>query len=109
VLYHNSVLCRGAGGEAARIERIDLHNSMMREGAVCWNALSLQNQSRDSAFSRFFKTPLSSNTRFIGLQWGPRTLQPDQSEKYTMAIGMAGRDSITGFPVKPPVDLSNFP
>ncbi len=55
------------------------------------------------------KIPLSSNARFIGLSWGPRTLQPGQSDPYTRAIGMADHDPKTGFPVKPKVDLKNFP
>jgi hypothetical protein len=49
------------------------------------------------------KYPLSSNTRFLGLEWGPRTLNPKQSESYTLAIGMAGNDPKTGFPAKPEV------
>jgi hypothetical protein len=54
--------------------------------------------------------PLSGNARFLGIQWGPRTLLPGQSEKYTMAIGMAAnRDPKTGFPVIPVIDLKNFP
>lgn len=55
------------------------------------------------------RVPLSSNTRFMGIQWGPRTLQPGQIEEYTLAIGMAGRDPKTGFPVMPKIDLKNFP
>ena len=53
--------------------------------------------------------PLSSNTRYMGIQWGPRTLQPGQSEAYTLAIGMAGRNPKTGIPVMPEIDLINFP
>ncbi len=55
------------------------------------------------------KVPLSSNTRFIGLQWGPQILQPGQSKTYTLAIGMADRDPKSGFPVEPQIDLKNFP
>ena len=55
------------------------------------------------------KIPLASNERFIAVQWGPRTLLPGQSEIYTLAIGMADRDPRTGFPVKPDIDLKNFP
>jgi len=55
------------------------------------------------------KTPLSSNTRFIGILWGPQTLQPGQSKEYTLAIGMADRDPKTGFPKKPEIDLVTFP
>jgi hypothetical protein len=55
------------------------------------------------------RIPLSSNERFIAAQWGPRTLPPGQSEIYTLAIGMADRDPNTGFPVKPNIDLKNFP
>ena len=49
--------------------------------------------------------PLIGNERSISLEWGPRTLQPSQSETYTLAIGMAGHDATSGFPVLPRVDL----
>ena len=55
------------------------------------------------------RAPLAGNARFIGVQWGPRTLQPGQTEVYTMAIGMAGHDAKTGFPVMPKIDLKKFP
>lgn len=55
------------------------------------------------------RKPLAGNTRFIGVQWGPRTLQPGQAEEYTMAIGMAGYDPQTGFPVLPRIDLKKLP
>jgi hypothetical protein len=55
------------------------------------------------------REPLESNERFIGVQWGPRTLQPGQTEVYTLAIGMAGHDPKTGFPTIPNIDLKNFP
>ena len=54
------------------------------------------------------KIPLSSNARFIAIDW-ERTLQPDESVTYKLAIGMAENDPKTGFPVKPTVDLKNFP
>jgi hypothetical protein len=47
------------------------------------------------------KVPLASNTRFIGLQWGPQELKPGQSERYALAIGMAGYNPKTDLPVKP--------
>jgi hypothetical protein len=49
--------------------------------------------------------PLSSNTRFLGLQWGPRQLAPGDSASYQMAIGMAARNPKTGFPVKPAIRI----
>ncbi len=55
------------------------------------------------------KIPLSSNSRFIGLQWGPRKLQPGLAETYTLAIGMAELDPKSGFPVEPKMDLKHFP
>jgi len=55
------------------------------------------------------KEPLSSNQRYIGIQWGPRILRPGQTERYSMAIGMAGHDPKTGFPVKPDINLKNTP
>ena len=54
--------------------------------------------------------PLSSNTRYMGIQWGPRTLQPGQADTYTLAIGMAKEhDPKTGIPVMPAIDLKHFP
>jgi hypothetical protein len=48
------------------------------------------------------KVPLYSRTnRVMFLQWGPRVIQPGQSELLTMAVGMADRNPQTGFPVKP--------
>jgi hypothetical protein len=55
------------------------------------------------------QVPLSSNRRFMGIQWGPRTLNPGQTETYTLAIGMAVHNPKDGFPMKPDVDLKNFP
>ena len=49
------------------------------------------------------KIPLSSNERFIGLEWKPQRLNPGQSISYNLAIGMAGYDPITNLPVKPAV------
>jgi len=50
--------------------------------------------------------PLYSNERFINLVWGPKILKPGKSEHYVLAIGMAGNDPKTGFPVKPEVRLN---
>lgn len=51
--------------------------------------------------------PLASpDNRFIGLQYGPNTLNHDESFTFTIAVGMAGRDSKTGFPVKPTTGLN---
>lgn len=50
--------------------------------------------------------PLKGNERFIGLEWGLRTLQPNQSDMYTLAVGMAGRSSKSSFPVAPTINLS---
>jgi len=47
--------------------------------------------------------PLNGESRYIGLQWGPKTLAPGEKVNYMMAIGMAGSDPKTGFPVKPDV------
>ncbi len=55
------------------------------------------------------QVPLASNRRFLGIQWGPRTLKPGQTEMYTLAIGMAVHNPKNGFPMKPDIDLSNFP
>ena len=52
------------------------------------------------------KVPLASpDNRVIFLQWGPRLLQPGQTDLYILAIGMAGSDGRTGYPVKPTVAL----
>ena len=51
--------------------------------------------------------PLVSRTnRFIGLQYGPYILQPGESFSFTIAVGMAGRDPKTGFPIKPKTELN---
>ena len=50
--------------------------------------------------------PLASEERFIGLQWGARPLNPGEERTYLMAIGMAGHDPQTGFPVKPEIRMA---
>jgi hypothetical protein len=51
--------------------------------------------------------PLTSNTnRFIGLQWGPRTLLPGESYSFSIAVGMADIDPKTAMPIKPKTELS---
>jgi hypothetical protein len=46
--------------------------------------------------------PLANpDNRFIGLQWGPRVLGPNESFTFSLAIGMAGNDPTSGFPEKP--------
>lgn len=47
--------------------------------------------------------PLESNTRFIGLEWKTKHLVPGESDHFVIAVGMAGNDPKTGFPVKPDV------
>lgn len=57
--------------------------------------------------SKGAKVPLYSDTcRFLGLQWGPRTLQPQQALSITLAIGMAENDPHAGFPIKPVTSLN---
>ncbi len=55
------------------------------------------------------KVPLSSDERFIGLEWGPITLAPGESDMYALVIGMAEYNPITGLPVKPSVRLKFVP
>lgn len=51
--------------------------------------------------------PLVSPTnRFIGLKYGPYHLKPGESFAFTIAVGMAGHDPKTGFPVKPRTELN---
>jgi len=54
-------------------------------------------------------TPLGSNARFIGLQWGPLTLKPGQTENITLAVGMGekvpGPEMLKRVPVKPEINL----
>jgi len=60
----------------------------------------------NSPFDKFdpaTHTPLNSNGRFIGLQWWG-DLKPGETERYYIAIGMAGLDPKTGLPAKPEVD-----
>jgi hypothetical protein len=47
------------------------------------------------------KEPLQGNARSIFIQWGPSSLSPGESDYYLLAVGMAGKDPRTGFPVKP--------
>lgn len=49
--------------------------------------------------------PLWSNTRFLGVQWGPRELAPGEETTLFLAIGMASADPATGLPVKPDVPI----
>jgi hypothetical protein len=51
------------------------------------------------------RAPLDSNSRFLGLAWGPRNLAPGEEMVIYLAQGMARRDGRTGRPVKPPVPL----
>jgi hypothetical protein len=55
------------------------------------------------------RPPLSSNTRFMGLEWGPLVLKPGEEDSYALAIGMAGNDPKTGFPVKPDTEITHHP
>lgn len=51
--------------------------------------------------------PLVSRTnRYIGLQYGPYMLKPGESFTFSIAVGMAGKDPKTGFPVKPKTGLN---
>lgn len=53
------------------------------------------------------EVPLTSPTnRFVGLQWGPRVLKPGQAVSYTIAVGMANNNPVTGFPEKPETSLN---
>lgn len=57
-------------------------------------------------FSRVPGTvPLTSGTRFIGLEWGPRVLAPGGADTFVLAVGMARKNPLTGAPEKPVVDL----
>jgi len=53
--------------------------------------------------------PLTGDSRFINVQWGPLTLQPGERTVFVMAIGMAANDPETGFPVKPEIRLKKVP
>jgi hypothetical protein len=53
-------------------------------------------------------SPLSGNTRFIGLQWRKHALRSEQSDTYIMAIGMAGINARNDLPIKPVVNFSNM-
>lgn len=47
--------------------------------------------------------PLESNTRFIGFEWAAKTLAAGESDHFSIAVGMAGHDPNSDFPVKPDV------
>ena len=49
--------------------------------------------------------PLSGNARFIGVQFSMTNMVPGESVQYDLAIGLAGLDPKTGFPVKPATPL----
>lgn len=52
------------------------------------------------------RVPLNHpNNRVLFLQWGPRLLAPGQSDTIILSIGMADRDPVSGFPVKPDTSL----
>jgi len=53
--------------------------------------------------------PLKSDTRFIGLQWGPDHLAPGKSVTYSLAVGMAMLDPKNGMPVKPEYNPRHVP
>lgn len=50
--------------------------------------------------------PLSSDTRFLGAEWGPARLSPGEETKIFLAIGMAPLDPLTRLPAKPDVPLA---
>lgn len=57
------------------------------------------------------RVPLNHpDSRVLFLQWGPRLLDPGQSNTIILSIGMADRDPATGFPVKPDtsIDLAHL-
>jgi hypothetical protein len=52
------------------------------------------------------QVPLNSkDSRVIALKWGPKVLQPGKSFAFTIIVGMADSDPITGMPVKPNTHL----
>lgn len=46
------------------------------------------------------------NNRFIGLKYGPQWLKPREMFSFTIAVGMAGKNPATGFPIKPATELN---
>ena len=53
------------------------------------------------------QVPLSSaNNRVMFLQWGPRLLNPGQSDTIILSVGMADTNPQTGFPVKPDTSVA---
>jgi hypothetical protein len=77
-----------------------------------WDRSSCPDKAYISNFSggvinRDKAVPLVSRTnRFIGLQYGPFMLNPGESFSFAIAVGMAGKDPKTGFPVKPKTELN---
>jgi hypothetical protein len=51
-------------------------------------------------------SPLTGDTRFIGLHWGPKNLPPMASNQFVTAIGMAQVPKHSALPVKPAVTFS---
>jgi hypothetical protein len=53
------------------------------------------------------KVPLASDSRYIGLQWGPHTLKPGESHNIRLAVGMASYNPKTGSLAKPEIKLDS--
>ena len=67
----------------------------------------LSNSGAGVTDSRNKNIPLAHpNNRFIGLQYGPSLLQPGSIFGFRITIGMAGKDPVSGFPVKPHTGLN---
>lgn len=85
-------------------------NYTNKSNFIEWDKSSVPNlgyfANREGGVGFMNGTPLSNReTRFIGLQWGPRTLKPGETYSIIMSIGMADYNPETKLPVKPPTSL----
>lgn len=91
------------------------HTYTMKANFIEWERTSRPDSAYYSNFIGHFSLPAidnrkvvlsSKDCRFLGLQW-KKTLEPDQEFSFTLAIGMAENDPVTGFPKKPLTGLNH--
>lgn len=95
------------GNDAAGEEHIfsGLANFIEWQGNVTPDLVYFSNQIGTYA-PRGSSVPLNDpQNRVLFLQWGPRLLNPGKSDTIILSIGMADRDPVSGFPVKPDTSL----
>lgn len=95
------------GNDAAGEEHIysNIANFIEWQGGVAPDLVYFSNQIGTYA-PPGSSVPLSDpKNRVLFLQWGPRLLDPGTSDTIVLSIGMADRNPVSGFPVKPPTSF----